>query len=250
MSPSTNTAIAKGCHLVGSVPLPDAESVFRQCMAVCPDRLKRVPDGETGNRQMFTTFQAQVFGAYPPMLNEFIHNAPINDRQFTPEQIEEGIEVLKNAGIQTGYDDAALESYAKFRKLREQGIIPQGVRFQVCLPTVANVILPFIQRAFLPQVELLYEEALFRAIRRIQDEISHEDLAIQVDVACDTAFWEATNPETVKENTGLEWFKPWWAGDVKNYHTEYLLRWIAQIDQNVEFGIHNCYGKSHPNAID
>ncbi|KAK4495483.1 hypothetical protein PRZ48_013815 [Zasmidium cellare] len=235
-------AIAKGCHLVGSVPLSDTEAVFRQCLAACPGRLKRIPDGETGQRQQFTTFQAQVFGAYPPMLTEFIHNAPINTREFTPEQIEEGIEKLKKAGIHTGYDDAALESYATFRKLRDQGVIPKGVRFQVCLPTVANVILPFVQRAFLPRVERIYEEALFRALRRIQDEIPHQDLAVQIDTAADTAFWEATNPETVKENSGLAWFQPWWEGDVKQYYTEYLQRFIAQVDQDVELGIHNCYG--------
>lgn len=237
-------AIAKGCHLVGSVPLPDAEAVFRQCMACFPGGLKRIPDGETGQRQQFTTFQAQVFGAYPPMLTEFIHNAPINTREFTPEQIDEGIEALKKAGIKTGYDDAALESYATFRKLRDQGVIPKGVRFQVCLPTVANVILPFVQRAFQERVERIYEEALFNALRRIQDEIPHQDLAIQIDTAADTAFWEATNSETVKENSGLAWFQPWWQGDVKQYYTEYLQRFIAQVDQDVELGIHNCYGES------
>ena len=35
-----------GCHLVGSVPLPDAETVFRECLAALPGRLKRIPDGE------------------------------------------------------------------------------------------------------------------------------------------------------------------------------------------------------------
>lgn len=237
-------AVVKGFHLVGSVPLPDTDAVFRQCMATCPGRLRRIPDGETGQRQQFTTFQAQVFLAYPPMLTEFVHNAPINTNEFSPEQIDEGIEALKKANIQTGYDAAALESYATFRRLRDQGIIPKGLRFQVCLPTVANVIIPFVQRAFQSRVETVYEEALFRAVRRIQDEIPHEDLAIQIDTAADTAFWEATNPESVKENSGLAWFKPWWDGDVKQYHTQYLQRFIAQIDQDVELGVHNCYGGS------
>lgn len=237
------TAHVRGCHLVGSVPLPDVESVFRSVTAALPNRLRRITDGEPGKRQGFTTFQAEVFAAYPAMLTEFVHNAPIQDKQFTPEQVEEGIATLKKAGIRTGYDDAAIESYATFRKLRDEGAIPKGVKFQVCMPTVANVISPFIQRAFQAKVEPVYEEAFFKAIRRIQDEIPHEDLAIQVDVALDTAFWEATNPQTKKENSGLEWFQPWWEGDVKKYQTDYLVRWAAQIDQDVEFGMHNCYGQ-------
>ncbi|CAK3781957.1 Hypothetical predicted protein [Lecanosticta acicola] len=236
------TAHVRGCHLIGSVPLPDTESVFRSLTALLPNRLRRITDGETGKRQGFTTFQAEVFAAYPPMLTEFTHNAPIQDKPFTPEQVEDGIAILKKAGIRTGYDDAAIESYATFRKLRDEGVIPKGVKFQVCMPTVANVISPFTQRAFQAQVEPVYEEAFFKALRRIQDSIPHEDLAIQVDVALDTAFWEATNPRTRRENSGLEWFQPWWKGDVKQYQTDYLVRWAAQIDADVDFGMHNCYG--------
>lgn len=108
------------------------------------------------------------------------------------------------------------------------------------------MILPFVQRAFQPKLEPIYEAALFRAMRTIQDEIPHEDLALQVDVAADTAFWEATISETKKANSGLEWFQPWWSysspEEVKQYQTDYLVRWFAQVDQDVEVGMHNCYG--------
>ncbi|KAF7186555.1 hypothetical protein HII31_12113 [Pseudocercospora fuligena] len=236
------TGSVHGVHLVGSVPLPDAESVFRQCVAAVPNRLKRIPDGETGDRQLFTTFQAGAFAVYPAMLTEFIHNAPINNKEFTPEQVDEGIEVLKKTDIQTGYDTVAIESYEVFRRLREEGVIPKGVKFQVSLPTVANVIMPFVQRAFIARVEPIYEAALFKAMRRIQDTIPHEDLAFQLDIAADTAFWEATDPENVKENDGLLWFQPWWTGDVKDYCTDYIVRFCSQVDQDVELGMHNCYG--------
>ncbi|EME86561.1 uncharacterized protein MYCFIDRAFT_214291 [Pseudocercospora fijiensis CIRAD86] len=236
------TGSVHGVHLVGSVPLPDAESVFRQCVAAVPNRLKRIPDGETGNRQLFTTFQAAAFDVYPAMKTHFIHNAPINNNDFTPEQIDEGVEVLKNADIETGYDTVAIASYEVFRKLREERVIPEGVRFQVSLPTVANVIMPFVQKAFIQRVEPIYEAALFKAMRRIQDAIPHQDLAFQLDIAADTAFWEATDPQNVKENDGLLWFQPWWTGDVKDYCTDYIVRFCSQVDQDVELGMHNCYG--------
>jgi hypothetical protein len=37
----------RGVHLVGSVPLGDAEAVFRTANAILGGRLRRIPDGET-----------------------------------------------------------------------------------------------------------------------------------------------------------------------------------------------------------
>ncbi|EME87173.1 uncharacterized protein MYCFIDRAFT_121229, partial [Pseudocercospora fijiensis CIRAD86] len=110
--------------------------------------------------------------------------------QFTEEQINDGVEQLKRANIETGYDTAAIESYAVFTKLREEGVVPKGVKFQVGLPTIASVIGPFVERAFQAKVSPIYEAALFRATREIQDKIPHEDLSIQLDLAVDTAYWE------------------------------------------------------------
>ena len=232
----------KGCHLVGSVCLPDGEEVFRRCTSGMPNRLKRIPDGETGIRQQFTVFQANFFSAVPQMMTEFINNSMIQSREYTPQQVTNGIEKLRQAAPSTGYDTAAIESYALFKTLRDDGVIPKGTRFQVCLPAVANVILPFVQKAFMAAAEPVYEEALFKAMRRIQDEIPHEDLAIQIDLAADTALWE-----------NIEMYRPWFFDDDKDldkrkqYMVDYIVRMIAQVDQDVEVGIHNCYGKpSHP----
>lgn len=238
-------ASVRGCHLVGSVPLADTETVFRKCLEAVPSRLKRIPDGETGDRHYFTLFQARLFSVYPRMMVEYVFNKPVDNKSFTPEEIDEGVAALQKAGINTGYDDAAIESYAIFRRLREEGVISKGVRFMVCIPTLTSTLVPFVQRAFLPRVEPLYEQALIRAIRRIQEEIPHKDLAIQLDVAADTAFWEAAiaDPNDVKEDTGFMLFKPWWEGDVKERCLSHILHMAEQVAQDVELGIHNCYGR-------
>ena len=44
------TRLPVGVHLVGSVPLDSAEEVFRRASAALGDRLRRIPDGETGPR--------------------------------------------------------------------------------------------------------------------------------------------------------------------------------------------------------
>ncbi len=40
----------RGVHLVGSIPLGDAEDVFRAASSILGGRLQRIPDGETDER--------------------------------------------------------------------------------------------------------------------------------------------------------------------------------------------------------
>ena len=43
-------------HFVGSIPLSDAETVFRTLAAATGPHLKRLPDGETGIRKTWIRF--------------------------------------------------------------------------------------------------------------------------------------------------------------------------------------------------
>lgn len=229
-----------GCHLVGSVPLPDTETALRVCATGLPNRLKRLPDGETGRRNLFTLFQSAIFTPSPEMNTIFLMNSQIpSETAFTDTEIAAGVQKLKDAGpMITGYDDAAIESYQSFKKLKQQGIIHPLTKFQVSLPTPANVITPFVQAVFQAAVEPLYEAALFRAMERIQAEIPHEELAIQIDLAVDTAFWE----------DGVDIYRPWFGeGDAtkeREYIVEYIRRMVGQVEEGVEVGLHNCYGRS------
>ncbi|KAK0842731.1 hypothetical protein LTR87_016794 [Friedmanniomyces endolithicus] len=227
-------ARVRGVHMVGSVPLPDTETVLRQCLASQPDRLKRIPDGETGFRGMFTTWQMLLFQASPDLCTKFVHNAPVESGEFTDEQVDAGIKTLKEAGpLETGYDTHAIESYATFKKLKEEGVIPSAVRFQVSLATPPNVLTPFVQFPFQHKVEPLYQDALYRSMRKLQDSIPHKELAIQIDMAVDTAFAEGFL------------FKPWFGEGniekIKEYIVDYTVRMIGQVEKDVEVGLHNCY---------
>lgn len=226
-------AIVKGCHLVGSVPFADCAAVFRQCEAGMPGRLKRIPDGETGSRSYFTVWQTNVLSKSPAIMAEFKNNQPLPDRTVTDAEIEAAMaQLTSGAPLDTGYGLAAIESYAIFKDLRDEGVIPAGTRFMVCVPTTPSVLAPFVQKPFQARVEPIYEEALFRALREIQQAIPHHDLAFQIDLAADTAFWE-----------GIEIYRPWFHGDVKTYMVDYTARMIGQIEQDVEVGLHNCYGE-------
>ncbi|GAB7363777.1 hypothetical protein MBLNU230_g4345t1 [Neophaeotheca triangularis] len=227
MSPPT----VKGCHLVGSVPLADEETVFRQCSAGLANRLKRIPDGETGQRINFTFWQYALFAAAAPqtmVLFEMNNKAPIT-KDFTPEEIDQGVAQLEAANIQTGYDTAAIQSYQTFKSLKDSAVLDPSIRFQVSIPTTPNIIGVFVQPAFRARVEPIYESALFTALRNIQAAIPHDQLSIQLDLAVDTAFWEG------------QYLAPWF-DDVKDGVMTRINRLAAQVDPDVELGFHNCYG--------
>src|SRR6266404_6203590 len=52
-------------HFVGSIPLPDAETVFRTLADVAAPYLLRLPDGETGIRKTWIRFLQDVLAENP-----------------------------------------------------------------------------------------------------------------------------------------------------------------------------------------
>ena len=62
---SVATAHKPIVHFVGSIPLPDAETVFRTLAAATGPYLKRLPDGETGIRKTWIRFLQQVLADNP-----------------------------------------------------------------------------------------------------------------------------------------------------------------------------------------
>lgn len=221
--------LPKGCHLVGSVPYSDAETVFRECVARMPNRLRRIPDGETGNRAYFTYWQFGAFSEVPQCISPFVMNQPAKEVEIDPDEVEENIAKIERLSIETDCDTVAIESYATFKRLKDAGIISRDTRFQVCLPTAVNVVI-ILYHQYRGVAFKVYEAALFRAMRRLQDKIPSDELSIQLDLAVDTAFWEGA------------YEKPWFSNP-KEETLRYILRMISQADQGVELGLHNCYGQ-------
>lgn len=130
-----------------------------------------------------------------------------------------------------GYDDAAIDSYATFCRLRYDGIIPMGVKFQVSLPTPINVLHVSIEPAFQEALEPVYTKAFLKAVRHIQEEIPAEDLAIQWDVAVEFAFLE-----------GIVSPPQHWIMALKDSIVNRVLQLADAINPSVELGFHFCYG--------
>ena len=58
---------SEGVHLIGSVPLPDAATVFRAVAGALGPWLSRIPDGETGERRRWIYFQRLMLERHPAM---------------------------------------------------------------------------------------------------------------------------------------------------------------------------------------
>src|SRR5580658_8737883 len=223
-----------GVHLIGSVPLPDAETVFRNVAHELGPFLARIPDGETGNRHRWIWWQREMLLHHPAMELD-TDTPPFELRQWDGVVVRTTDWLRFRSGIDpstvsfdTGYAEAAIASYAVFRRLREAGEIPAGTRFQVCLPTpMASgymYVSPSALAAYLP----VYERSLLAALRRIVDAIPHRDLSIQWDVCQEVLIFEQYfphRPDSYKQDIFAE-----------------LARLGDAVPADVECGYHLCYG--------
>ena len=82
-----------------------------------------------------------------------------------------------------------------FKRLREAGVIPAGVKFQVALPTPLASGLMYVSPNGREQYLRAYERALLRALKNILDAVPHEDLSIQFDVCQEVLMLEHYFPE-------------------------------------------------------
>ena len=103
-------------HFVGSIPLPDAETVFRTLAAATGPWLKRLPDGETGIRKTWIRFLQQVL-ADNPAIEVASDVTPFKFTQWDGRLLREIPRLrvkpganLDPATVNTGYAAMAIES--------------------------------------------------------------------------------------------------------------------------------------------
>lgn len=225
-----------GVHLIGSVALPDADSVFRKLAGELGPWLKRIPDGETGERGRWIYWQREMLIAHPDF--ELATDIPEMELyEWNGRLMRKAPYVRLKAGrdparvkIETGYAPAALESYKTFRKLREEGVIPAGVRFQVCLPTAMASAYQHVAPSSIEDFIAIYEPALMGDLKAIVDGIPHDDLSIQWDICQEVLLYE-----------GYKSY-PHRPADYKTQIADELVRIGNAVPADVEMGYHLCYG--------
>lgn len=213
--------------LVGSSPLSSAREFLTLTTGALRERLRRVPDGETGTRHAFIAWQGSVFPSH--IVRPW--------RGGQPAKVSSADTYTLDDLQSTGYDDAAKTSFKIFEELRIAGIITPGIRFQVSLPTPLNVVHGFIEHDDTRlKIEPLYEARLLQSVRNLQNSIPSKDLTIQWDLPTEVAFLEYEN-----DRNQASYWKPYFS-NVKPGLIDRLTRLAAAVDPDVEMGYHLCYG--------
>jgi hypothetical protein len=210
--------------LVGSVPLDSSSAVFEAVADSLDGLAKRIPDGETKERKDWIGWQADVMknakGLEPGGSREIQ-----GGYRFTLYKVKNAADIEIGP---LGYAVAALKSYEDFKRLRAQGRIGAGTRFQVSLPTPIAVVMSFCEPEAIGPVWPKYEERIKQEVDEITRAIPHRDLAIQWDIAVEICFVLEV-PEVAKV-----------------IPMEALVASIARISEpvpaDVELGLHLCYG--------
>ncbi|MGH3540887.1 MAG: hypothetical protein ACRDTO_00705 [Mycobacterium sp.] len=140
-----------GAHLVGGLKAPNATSALRTTSRVLGRHVHAVTDGETGSRDQWILWQLPKLLAVPGIsAGEGTKSMPagtdpVYDGVFPNLTIAPSVTAL--AARYLGYADAAEDSYLVFQRLREIGVIPRGVKFQVSLPTPYATVVMFTEQA-------------------------------------------------------------------------------------------------------
>ena len=216
-------------HLVGSVGLDSVNEVFGTVGKLLGPHLRRVPDGEPGGRRMWTSWQYPVLRT-TSFLTVDPAAKPIPATGFLPVTIRADATPEEKHFGELGYAREARASYLDFLQARQKGVIPRGVRFQVCFPTPFAVIWRFVSEQARSATLAAYEEAMLREVTDICDAIPHADLAIQWDVCIEMLVWDGRWPPV-----------PSFPGMEKAFADQFR-RLSAPISEDVDLGFHLCYG--------
>ena len=219
-------------HFNGSVNLPDAEAVMREISSRVPVGVRRMTDGETGDRGYWILFQIRKFLQMPEF--EAVTTAgqayeTSDDAPRMPQlRLAEGASADTIEWPSLGYADAYAESFEVFDRLQREGTIPAGVRFQVQYPTplasMAGTIVPEDQLA----VAASYERALFADLDTLLRRLPHDRCAVQWDVAVEFGLLEgAMGPGSAMP---------------VNQVAPALVRCVDRVPAEVPVGLHLCYG--------
>jgi hypothetical protein len=154
-----------------------------------------MPDGEVGpRRHWISRVHYQVLAAHPelevvqrpdPDENGVERQVPRSVKDAWWFKVKDGVNRVRfgDPGWRLGYARDAINSYFVFQVLKEKGVLPAHLRFQVSIPMVNSVLPPriFPDADDIEKIRPGYEDATRAEITKIVEKVPAKDLAIQWD---------------------------------------------------------------------
>ena len=216
-------------HLVGSIGLDTVDDVFSTVGKLLGPHLRRIPDGEVGGRRLWISWQYPLLRS-SPYLRPDPSGAVRPTNRFPLLTLAEGVPPAEVKFGELGYAREARASHLDFVAARERGEIPEGVRFQICLPTPFAVVSSVAVPAASDAIEAAYEKAMIAEVAALARHIPHRDLCIQWDVCNEMVIWDGQPSDAVPSNVSPEEI------------IARMKRLCAAVPDDVELGLHLCYG--------
>jgi hypothetical protein len=219
--------------LVGSLPADSTENALRAASDLFGDLVFALPDGETGPRAGWVGYERELLVRPNPGVDT-VSETP-SPTGLPRHAYETPVFRIKPGVTELRWDswpriDDAIDSYKVFQRLRAEGVVPPGVRFQIGLPFPSSALNGF-KADFggdYPVAEKAFEDLVARELRRLVAAIPPADLALQWDVC-----YEVLDIEGV-----LAWTAP---GAWERF-TGPVGRLTKLVPREVLVGYHLCYG--------
>jgi hypothetical protein len=241
----------KPVMLIGGIPSNNAEEAFRSVAPVLGDLAVGLTDGEFGVRRFWIFFVAvNTWAKHPDLevVRPVTEHAPAGMPEWLPSGYHSfqwwgakpGVQKLRPIAT-LGYPAEAAASYRVFRRLRDEGVIPRGARFQQCLPFPDDAVRLFTNNA--RNMDLMvdaYVDVMKRDVAKLCESIPHEDLVVQWDINWETVALE--HGDHMPDAPPMQ-FKP--NGDPMDRFVRYVRELNASIPAAVPVGMHLCYGDLH-----
>jgi hypothetical protein len=225
--------------LVGSLPAESTEAALRAAAGLFGDLTFALPDGETGPRAGWVSYERERLVRPNPDVDTVAET--LSPTGLPRHAYETPVFKIRPGVTELHWDswpriDDAIDSYREFSRLRAEGVIPAGLRFQIGLPFPSSALNGFKEDfgADYPVAERAFEDLVARELARLTAAIPPRDLALQWDVC-----YEVLDFEGVLAWTGA-------AGQTApgawERFTGPVGRLTRLIPDEVLVGYHLCYG--------
>jgi hypothetical protein len=190
-----------------------------------------LPDGETGPRSKFISWQEKVFAKVDQL--SVTPLGPQSEWGKHGELPPRTVQVRADARGEPqfpriGYASEALAAYEQFNALKASGELDPSLKLQICLPTPLGVLSAFGDAAFQQFCEPGYRACMKEDIDEISQKLPHDEIAVQWDLPLEIAIWEG-HVDT-------------YLADPRRDVVMKLCEMIEYVPLDVEVGLHLCYG--------